>query len=83
MYLPIYRNAQRIIFVQPDGSSELVQEYMNKDYVSLNFKLTKYVALEIGDYILLEDFLPHKKGKYTLKIVPDIPINRAKEYPIS
>lgn len=80
MRIPIYRNGARILFVNPDGSSELVQEYMNKDYVSLNFKLTKYVALEIGDYILLEDFLPHKKGKYTLKIVPDIPINRAKEY---
>jgi len=80
MRIPIYRNGARILFVNPDGSSELVQEYMNKDYVSLNFVLDGFVQLEIGDYILLEDFIPYKKGRYTLKVIPDIPINRPREY---
>jgi len=76
MYYSIYRNNISIIQVKPLDSSELSQQKQVEDIVRLDFVLNSYIALEIGDYIILDK----TEQKYFLNKLPNINESSVFEY---
>lgn len=68
MYYSIFRNNELVTRVKPLNSSELVQTKQTQDVINLNFELTTFVEILIGDYIVFEK----TQSVYRLNIAPEV-----------
>lgn len=64
----IFRNKKELVRIEPSNTSELVQVKQVSDYISMNFELSDYIPILIGDYISF----PKTRQLYKIMEQPEI-----------